>query len=158
MKHGGPLKRHTPLKRGGSLRRQSSKTAALERKARGARVRWKNEAGCCMLCGHSSRNPWPDKPLACSKLEAHEICNGTGYRLRALDKPWAVLIACSFCNQHVLTKKAVWPEARQLCLLLVRAIERYNLIAYLEFTSPQALRRITQEEVEAYLPTIPQGA
>jgi len=109
-----------------------------------------------MACGHSSRNPNPKFPLAMSKVICHEVSNGP-MRQASLDKGFAVLCICRYCNEHEFTNKAKWPEARQLCLLMVRAFERYNLEAYLKHTNPRAMERITQEEVEAFLPTIPTG-
>jgi hypothetical protein len=153
MKRGGPLKRYTQLKRGGPLRKRSKKTATRERKAADVRRRWKNQAGCCMVCGHSSHHPWADKPLALSKLVCHEISNGP-LRQESLDKPFCIIVACAFCNQHELMYKSVWPEARQLCLLMIKAPERYNLVKYLEHTNSRAPNRITQSEVDEWRETI----
>ena len=76
-------------------------------------------------------------------------------RLASLDKPFAVLCICRFDNEHEFVNKAKWPEARQLCLLMVKAPERYDLRAYIHHTSPAAPNRITQSEVDAYLETMP---
>ena len=154
MKRGGPLKRHTPMKRGGPLRKQSKKTASRERKAADVRRSWVNAAGrTCMACGYSAQNPNPEYPPILSKVVCHEIANGP-MRLKCLDKPFGVLCICRFCNEYEFVKKSLWPEARQLCLLMVRAPERYDLRAYIAFTSPAAPNRITRSEVAEYLETI----
>jgi hypothetical protein len=155
MKRGGPLKRRTTLKRTGRLRQQSSKTRSIERAAADVRRRWINEAGrCCMICGHSHLNPNPKYPPQLSKVVCHEIANGHGYRLAALDKPFAVLCVCRACNEIELVDKSKWPEPRQLCVLQAKAPDRYDLPKYLEFTNPRAPNRILQSEVDAYLPTL----
>ena len=137
MKRGGPLKRTSQLKRGGRLRQQSTKTARIEREAAKVRREWKAEAGCCMACGYRLR------------LVGHEISNGP-LRRQSLDKPFCVLIICRRCNEGPFMDKSIWPEARQLCLLMVRARERYDLAAYLNHTNPRAPIRITQADVDAY--------
>lgn len=79
-------------------------------------------------------------------LCCHEIACGS-HRQKALDKPFALLVLCSWCNCHVVTDKGKWPEARQLAVLKRRNPKDYDLDAYntLIGLGPS---RITQEEVE----------
>ena len=163
MKRSGPLKRGKwkrytvngdRKQRSSSLRPRSKKTAARERAAAGVRRSWVNATGrICMICGHGPFNPNPKYPPFMSKVVCHEISNGP-LRQASLDKPFAVLCACKACNEGDLDKKGIWPEARQLCVLKVKAPERYDLDAYLRHTSPNAMQRITQEEVDAYLESV----
>lgn len=166
MKRPGPLRRKASLRSGAYLNRTrkkrepnkplrgvSKKRQKLVRKHAGARRAFVNEHCQCAVCGHSSRHPWKDKPLACSKVVCHEIANGQ-FRAMAFPEPCTWLPACRFCNEHVLTNKAVWPEARQLCLKMVRDPGRYDLAKYLNITSPAAPRRIEQGEVDAFLETV----
>lgn len=161
MKRPGPLRRRSYLKPGQPIQRRqkplnrvSKKRQKLARASAGMRRKIVNEAGCCAICGHSSRDPWPDKPLACSKVVCHEISNGK-LRGSSLDKPFCLIAICRYCNEYVVVDKSVWPEARQLCLLMFDCPERYDLHAYLTLTSPRAMQRITQAEVEAFLPSMP---
>lgn len=131
----------------------SDKRQELNRAAAGLRRRLANEAGCCMVCGHSSRNPNPKLPIQMSKLCAHEISNGQ-HREASLDKPFCILITCYFCNSYEMTNKAKWPESRQLALLKVKAEARYDLEAYLRLTNPRAMLRITQDEVDKWIPSL----
>lgn len=164
MKRSGPLRRgaflnrtRKPRAKNKPLKGVSKKRDALIRQHAGARRAFVREHCCCAVCGHSSRNPWPDKPFICSKVVCHEIANGQ-YRKMAFSEPYTWLQACRFCNEHVLTDKKSWPEARQLCLKMVRDPERYDLKKYLMLTSPSAPRRITQGEVDAFLETIDGGS
>ena len=103
----------------------------------------------CMVCGHSPRRPWKDKPRECSQLCVHEIANGVN-RQKALDKPFACLVLCWYCNQYEMTNKRKWPEARQLAVLLKKSPNDYDLAAYLELTNPRAPNRIEQSEVDSW--------
>lgn len=107
-----------------------------------------------MICGHSPRRPWRDKPRQCSQLCGHEIANGP-CRQAALDRPHSLLVLCWFCNSHVVTNKAVWPEPRQLCLLYVRAPEDFDLVQHNLLVRPQAPNRITMEEVLQWISSMP---
>jgi hypothetical protein len=147
------MKRSGPLKRSKGLRQRSSKTASVERAAADKRRSWRVQAGECMICGHSSKHPNPKLPIGLSKLVGHEISNGP-LRQKSLDKPFCVLILCRYCNEHEVVNKRRWPEARQLCVLQLRAPERYDLQAYLQHTNPRAMQRITQAEVDQYRNTL----
>lgn len=90
-----------------------------------------------------------------ARLAVHEIASGV-YRQKALDKPYAVLVLCWECNSGPFQNRAEWPESRQLALLARRRPRDFNLTAYLELTSPKAIKRIEIHEVmewfeEAYL-------
>jgi hypothetical protein len=111
---------------------------------------WIERAKCCMICGASPGRPHRNMPPDLSKLCCHEISNGP-LRQKSLDKAFACLVLCCYCNMHVVTNKKVWPEARQLAVLLERAPEFYDLKAYLQMTRPAAMNRITQEEVDVWL-------
>lgn len=81
-----------------------------------------------------------------AKLAVHEIASGV-YRQKALDKPYAVLVLCWYCNSGPFQDRAEWPESRQLALLARRRPNNFDLAAYLELTSPRAIRRIEIAEV-----------
>ena len=80
----------------------------------------------------------------------HEIANGP-LREKALDKLFALLVVCAYCNCYELTNKGKWPESRQLAVLKKKAPQNYDLHAYLMLTRPRALQRITQDEVDQWL-------
>lgn len=101
-----------------------------------------------MICGHGPRRRHRDKPADCSELCCHEIACGAN-RQRALDRPYAILVICSWCNLEVVTDKRAWPEARQLATLQDCSPEHYDLVAYNALVNPAAPRRITQEDVDA---------
>jgi hypothetical protein len=84
------------------------------------------------------------------RLAVHEIASGT-HRQKALDKPYAVLVLCWECNSGSFQDRAQWPESKQLALLARRRPKDFNLQAYLELTSPRALRRIGIEEVLEFM-------
>ncbi len=105
--------------------------------------------GKCEVCGHGPLNPWKDRPPKCSGIHCHEIANGPN-RQAALDKPYAILVSCNYCNQDRLTDRKEFPEARQLAILQVSRPEDYDLRKYLELTSPNAPNRIEQWEVDRY--------
>ncbi len=153
LKRKQPMKR-TPLRRThvknlnarSSLRRESPKRVRRNREARPTRDALKAKHTACMICGHSPENPWRDKPADYSRLVVHEVANGVD-RDKALDKPYACLVLCSYCNLYEVVNKAKWPEARQLAVLLAKAPEDYDLEAYNALVNPRAPNRITQKEV-----------
>lgn len=107
-----------------------------------------------MICGRSPWSPWRDKPRECSRLCVHEIANGP-LRDKALDKPYACLVLCWWCNGYEVVNKKVWPEARQLAVLKARGQGAYDLPAYNRLVNERAPNRITPEEVDAFLPELP---
>lgn len=90
--------------------------------------------GHCEICG-TTRGP----------LDVHEICRGP-FRQAALDKPFALLLLCRKCHDAV-DDTATWTEARQLAVLASSRPRDFDLTAYLELTSPRAMRRIEIHEV-----------
>lgn len=81
-----------------------------------------------------------------TQLCVHEIAYGPN-RQKALDQAYAVLVLCWPCNGGPFDNLSEWPEARQLALLARRRPMDFDLTAYLQLTSPQAMQRITIEEV-----------
>ena len=102
-----------------------------------------------MICRSSPRRPDRRRPKECSALVCHEIAGGP-LREKSLDKPFAILVLCAYCNQYEVEDKAKWPQARQLALLMDKAPSHYNLAAFNRLVNPNAPNRITQEEVDRY--------
>ena len=57
------------------------------------------------------------------------------------------MVLCWHCNSGPFQDRKEWPESRQLALLARCRPKDFDLTAYLELTSPNAMRRITIEEV-----------
>lgn len=132
------------------MRKVSSKRRRRAAEVRGMRQRLVNEADGCEICNHSPDNPNPSFPWELSKLVCHEILCGSGYREKALDQPYAILVICVYCNEHVVTNKGKWPQARQLATLQRRAKSRYDLVAFNKLANANAPDRITQAEVDEW--------
>lgn len=103
----------------------------------------------CMICGASPARPHRDKPRELSQLCCHEIACGA-YRQAALNKPYAILALCWWCNGYVVTDKATWPQSRQLSVLQRKAPQSYDLKAFNYLINPRAPNRITQDEVDRW--------
>lgn len=103
------------------------------------------QVGECENCGCSPVNKQGKMPTLAS-LAVHEIASGT-HRQKALDKPYAVLVLCWECNSGPFQNLALWPESRQLALLARKRPKDFDLTAYLELTSPRAMRRIEIGEI-----------
>lgn len=101
--------------------------------------------GQCEHCGCSPSNRH-GRMSELASLAVHEIASGT-HRQKALDKPYAVLVLCWQCNSGPFQNRGEWPESRQLALLAQRRPSDFDLTAYLELTSPRAMRRIEIDEV-----------
>lgn len=101
-----------------------------------------------MICGHSPRKPWRNRPRECSELCVHEILNGP-LRQQSLDKQFACLVLCWHCNGMVTNKKD-WPEARQLAVLKAKRPDRYDLAAFNTLANPRAPNRLLESEVDAW--------
>lgn len=127
------------MKRRKPLRRQSRKTARRTAACRDGRRELVLEVGRCEVCGHN----W------LLDLDVHEIANGP-HRLMALDKRFALLVACWPCNSEQLTDKRKWPVSRQLSLLKKSRPADYDLEAYVATFHPRAPRVITQDEVDEW--------
>lgn len=102
--------------------------------------------GQCENCGCSPSNR-QDRMPKLAKLDVHEISCGS-HRQKSLDKPFAVLVLCWQCNSGPFHDRGQWPESRQLALLAKKRPKDFDLTAYLELTSPRAMRRI---EIHAVL-------
>lgn len=105
--------------------------------------------GECEHCGCSPTNRQGRMP-ALTRLAVHEIASGV-HRQKALDKPYAVLVLCWQCNSGPFQNRGEWSEARQLALLAKRRPGDFDLTAYLELTSPQAMRRIEIAEILEFM-------
>jgi hypothetical protein len=106
------------------------------------------KAGRCMICGASPKEP-SRFGRELSELCCHEIANGP-CRDKALDKPFAILVLCAYCNGQRVEDKAAWPQSRQLAVLGSKAPEDYDLSAFNYLVNPNAPNRITQEEVDSW--------
>lgn len=107
------------------------------------------DVGECENCGCSPTSRHGRMPQMAS-LAVHEIASGV-HRQNALDKPYAVLVLCWQCNSGPFQNRAEWSESKQLALLARRRPKDFDLTAYLELTSPRAMRRIEIEEVLAWM-------
>lgn len=104
----------------------------------------------CMICDLPSGTTRRWGNAEWNKLCVHEIANGQ-YRQAALDKPYACLVLCCYCNEFEVTDKATWPQSRQLSLLKRLLPANYDLQAFNRLINPNAPNRITEEEVAAWL-------
>lgn len=131
------------------LRHKTKARAKIDRKATKPRAELIARVGQCECCGHGPNNPRPDMAWQMSKLCVHEILNA-GFRKKAQAAPFAVLVACFFCNQYELHNRVKWPRERQLAALHRSREKDYDLSAFLKMwdRGPNA---ITQEEVDAWL-------
>ncbi len=108
-----------------------------------------NEVGRCEICRRTPGAPAKDVPRELTQLCCHEIANGP-LRAQALDKRFALLVLCWYCNGHVVTNKAVWPQARQLAFLRSSRPQDFDLVAFNHLVNPNAPDRITIDEVDSY--------
>lgn len=131
------------------MRRVSAKRRKLLDRVRPIRSALIEAHPECMICEASPRHPHRGRPADCSQLCCHEIANGP-YREKALDKPYAILVLCWYCNGEEVTDKQEWPESRQLALLRECSPEHYDLAAYNALRSPESPDRITQEDVDQW--------
>lgn len=132
-----------------TLKTKSTTRKKREAEAKPFRDQLIEETGECENCGCSPVNRQGRMPEMAS-LAVHEIASGPD-RQKALDKPYAVLVLCWQCNSGPFQNRKEWPEAKQLALLARRRPTDFNLTAYLELTSPRAMRRIEIEEVLAFM-------
>jgi hypothetical protein len=130
---------------GKQLRNKSTTRRKREAEAKPFRDQLVATVGQCENCGCSPSNRQGRMPEL-TKLAVHEIASGV-HRQNALDKPFAVLVLCWWCNSGSFQDRAEWPESRQLALLARRRPKDFNLTAYLELTSPKAPKRIEIHEV-----------
>lgn len=131
------------------LRKKSVTRRKRESEAKPFRDKLAADVGECENCGCSPSNRNGRMPDL-ARLSVHEIASGPD-RQKALDKPYAVLVLCWQCNSGPFQNRAEWPECRQLALLARRRPKDFDLTAYLELTSPNAIRRIEIEEVLGWM-------
>jgi hypothetical protein len=131
-----------------NMRHESAKARKRRTEAKPTRDALIAQARRCMICGHSPSHPSRSRPPRCSLLCCHEIANGP-FRQKALDKPYAILVLCAWCNGYEVEDKAKWPEARQLALLRRMSPENYDLAAYNELIG-RGPNRITEEDVNKW--------
>lgn len=74
-------------------------------------------------------------------------------REKALDKVYALLVLCWWCNGDEVVDKEKWPQSRQLAVLKAKCPESYDLQAFNFLVNPRAPNRITQEEVDFWSST-----
>lgn len=125
------------------MKRMSDKTRARFMEAKPVRNNLRESVGRCEVCGHQYFTG------SVTPLDVHEISRGV-HRQKSLDKLFALLVVCRWCHDS-LGDAGKWPEARQLALLAERRLHDWDLVAYLELTSPRAPRRIEIEEVVAFM-------
>lgn len=128
------------------IRRQSDKRRARMAEARPIRKALIDKVGECELCGANPEKHIRRGPRELSQLCCHEIANGP-HRNKALDKPYAMLVLCWYCNGHEVTNKREWPEAKQLALLALSRPEDFDLRAFCELINPNAPNRVEYSEV-----------
>ena len=125
------------------MKRMSDKTRARFMEAKPVRDSLRESVGCCEVCDRPFLSDWT------MPFDVHEISRGV-HRQKSLDKLFALLVVCRLCHDS-LGDAGQWPEARQLALLAERRLHDWDLVAYLELTSPRAPRRIEIEEVGAFM-------
>lgn len=130
------------------MRKISKTRQALIRHAKPIRDKLRSDVGRCEVCGKRP-SEMRGVPADMRVLDIHEIGRGP-CRAACLDKLFALLVVCRSCHDELDSAK-LWPEARQLALLAEKRIVDWDLVAYLETTSPRAPRRIELEEVVAYM-------
>lgn len=131
------------------MRRVSKKRQALMKDATPMRRSLIDQVGKCEICGASPRHRRRGVPRELDQLCCHEIANGP-LRAKAIDKPFAILVLCWYCNGHVVTNKAAWPEPRQLSVLRRSRPADYDLLAYNQLVNERAPNRITEADVDSY--------
>jgi hypothetical protein len=135
-----PMPRSTkPIQRKTRMRTMSQQTARLNRRAKPARDALKAKRPFCWVCGSTRR-----------RLTVHEIARG-GLRSKAIDKPYACLVACWPCNRDDLNDATKWPIAKQLACLLVNNPLAFDLAAFNELRG-RAETAVTMKDVDAYMP------
>jgi len=140
----GPIQGHQ------DMRKISIKRKEIVRQAAAFRKTLMKTVGRCEICSASRENPHRNLPPAMSALCVHEIANGPD-RMKALDKPFAVLCLCWKCNSMSVMNKKDWPQSRQLAILLKSRPNDFDLTAFNNLVNPNAPNRITIDEVKEHL-------
>jgi excisionase family DNA binding protein len=131
------------------MKRQSDKFKKRFKEAKPIRDALIASVGECENCGRSpghTRGQWS----RLSQLCVHEIANGP-HRQKALDKRFATLVLCWGCNGGAFEDKSIWPESRQLALLLQSRPHDFDLESYNFLINPRAPRRIEKHEVVEHI-------
>jgi len=128
------------------MRRVSLKRQKRQREAKPIRDDLIARVGECEICGASPSRPRRGVPGELSQLCCHEIANGP-LREKALDKPYALLVLCWYCNGHEVVDKSEWPESRQLAVLAESRPEDFDLESFCYLINPRAPDRVTLDEV-----------
>jgi hypothetical protein len=115
MKRSGPLRRKTPLKPGGPLKRTPLKRISNRRRKLMAAVKPFRDA-------YLARHLVCEVCLRRQPIELHEICSGA-HREKALDKEYAVLAVCRTCHREIQS----WAKSVQLALKVIRSPEMFGL-------------------------------
>ena len=116
------------------MKRMSDKTRARFMEAKPVRDNLRESVGKCEVCERAYYYG------SVTPLDVHEIARGV-HRQKSLGKLFALLVVCRWCHDS-LGDAGQWPEARQLALLAERRLHDWDLVAYLELTSPRAPQRI----------------
>lgn len=123
------------------MRPVSKKRQELMKRVKPIRDALREEVGQCEICGPSR-----------GTLDIHEIARGH-LREACLGERCALLVVCRTCHDEKLSQASEWPETRQLALLAQKRDRDFDLVRYLEVTSPKAPMRIEMEEITRWLPT-----
>lgn len=130
------------------MRRVSKKTAGRIAECADLRKQLVRDVGHCEMCGHDPKRT-PPMSVAWA-LHVHEIARGQ-HRQKALDKRFALLVVCYRCHMERLDSRAEWPESRQLAALKRSRPREYDLEEFLRLKNPNAMKAITEDEVDAWL-------
>ncbi len=158
LKRGESQLKRSPLNRGGSeLKRSPLKKESAKHKARREEAReWRKsrtEGSSCWICGTSEKkrkHPIREHNNIC----VHEIAGAWGAnRQKAIDKGHSTIVCCWKCNLD-LEDRSVWPEARQLAVILKHAPDDYDLVAHNSLVNDNAPNRVTQCEVLDFIPSV----
>jgi len=100
----------------------------------------------CELCLHGRAKPGQVQWA----LHEHQIIRGP-LRKKSTGKRFATIVLCYWCHMERIHGNEDWPEARQLACLMKSRPRDYDLVAYNLLKVPNAPKRITQDEVDAWL-------
>jgi hypothetical protein len=121
------------------MKRRSDKRQQREAEAQPWRDAKILEVNCCEVCRWKPRTL---HRLGPAYLCVHEIASGAD-RQKALDKAYAVLVVCNYCNTTIHG----WPKERQLAVLLLRRPADFDLDAFNELRG----RRYDKDRVAEWL-------
>ena len=131
------------------IQQRSEKFKKRAAEARPTRLALVARVGCCEVCGTNARRPRHSVSEQ-NDLHCHEVLPG-GLRQACLDVPSALIVACNHCNQGPLHDKRIWPLARQLALIKQQDPERYDRELVLRIRNPDAMKFVTEEDVDHWI-------